>query len=598
SHLGQSRAARPLPFGRLFSWGANSYGQLGQGHAIDSGRPAAVSLASSISDCTSGIISNTDLEAKLESTSGDVLDMSSGQTSVSTSGQTSVSTSGQTSVSTSGQTSMSTSGQTSVSTSGQTSMSTSGQTSVSTSGQTSVSTSGQASVSTSGQASVSTSGQTSVSTSGQTSMSTSGQTSVSTSGQTSVSTSGQASVSTSGQTSVSTSGQTSVSTSGQASVSTSGQTFGSISVVIGGGHSIILGGELRTPLSCGWDQCGQAGGSGGLLFAPAPSLAAAPRIVAASAGWDFSLLLDADARLWALGNNSRGQCGLGGGGGARVCRQPALVPMPAEVGDEGIAVSAAGMRHGVACTRRLGRVVTWGCGRRGQLGRSGGPEPGLVESLSEPAVAAAAGTGHTAVLTAGPGRLFVWGDNRHGQCGRPPELGIAFDRPVPLGALAADGAEQTADQGAEQTADQGAEQTADPIVSLHSGWSHLLLLTCSGRLLSWGRRDLGQLGRSGDAWRPLPVATPAGWRVLQAACGSEHSACLVAAGAKRLLLCWGWNEHGICGADSDAEFLSEPRPVARIPADPAAVFAGGGCTFALLSEHQGEPDFELVGNSA
>ncbi|PAA61903.1 hypothetical protein BOX15_Mlig031197g2, partial [Macrostomum lignano] len=520
SHLGQSRAARPLPFGRaycLFSWGANSYGQLGQGHAIDSGRPAAVSLASGISDCTSGIISNTDLEAKLESTSGDVLDMSSGQTSVSTSGQASVSTSGQTSVSTSGQTSVSTSGQASVSTSGQTS------------------------------------------------------------------------VSTSGQTSVSTSGQTSVSTSGQASVSTSGQTFGSISVVIGGGHSIILGGELRTPLSCGWDQCGQAGGSGGLLFAPAPSLAAAPRIVAASAGWDFSLLLDADARLWALGNNSRGQCGVGGGGGARVCRQPALVPIPAEVGDEGIAVCAAGMRHGVACTRRLGRVVTWGCGRRGQLGHSGGPEPGLVESLSEPAVAAAAGTGHTAVLTAGPGRLFVWGDNRHGQCGRPPELGIAFDRPVPLGALAADGAEQTADQ--------GAEQTADPIVSLHSGWSHLLLLTCSGRLLSWGRCDLGQLGRSGDAWRPLPVATPAGWRVLQAASGSEHSACLVAAGAKRLLLCWGWNEHGICGADSDAEFLSEPRPVARIPADPAAVFAGGGCTFALLSEHQGEPDFELVGNS-
>ncbi|KAF7233148.1 hypothetical protein EG68_10971 [Paragonimus skrjabini miyazakii] len=100
-----------------------------------------------------------------------------------------------------------------------------------------------------------------------------------------------------------------------------------------------------------------------------------------------------------------------------------------------------------------------------------------------------------------------------------------------------------------------------PVVQTASGWSNVLALTDTGVVFTWGRSDLGQLGRphlsdclSGSPrtpeFDPLPGRVSFGdddgsvTRIVDIRAGSEH--CL-AVDSDGNLWTWGWNEHGMCG---------------------------------------------------
>ncbi|GAA47691.1 secretion-regulating guanine nucleotide exchange factor [Clonorchis sinensis] len=106
-----------------------------------------------------------------------------------------------------------------------------------------------------------------------------------------------------------------------------------------------------------------------------------------------------------------------------------------------------------------------------------------------------------------------------------------------------------------------------PVVQVASGWSHIVGRTDTGAVYTWGRADLGQLGRpnypSIDSVGPRHDPTPGlvvfddgengrPVKIVDVAAGSEHSMALDENGR---IWTWGWNEHGMCGilsvTDSD-----------------------------------------------
>ena len=105
----------------------------------------------------------------------------------------------------------------------------------------------------------------------------------------------------------------------------------------------------------------------------------------------------------------------------------------------------------------------------------------------------------------------------------------------------------------------------------------------SGKVFSWGRSDFGQLGRTSTAQKeaddwpqiglvfdPTPHLVPIPNAPVQSiSAGAEHSLVLTTDGH---IWTWGWNEHGMCGVDSEAPplnplieyYVRQPKPV-RLP---------------------------------
>lgn len=138
------------------------------------------------------------------------------------------------------------------------------------------------------------------------------------------------------------------------------------------------------------------------------------------------------------------------------------------------------------------------------------------------------------------------------------------------------------------------------VLSVMSGWSHILALTELGNLYTWGRADFGQLGRtlteasapstpstSGDKPTVWPIKgktfDPVPGRVIfgctsepqspteevhitRVVAGSEH--CL-ALDERQRLWSWGWNEHGMCGIGQVAEADNQTSDFSIRPLDPS-----------------------------
>jgi len=155
-------------------------------------------------------------------------------------------------------------------------------------------------------------------------------------------------------------------------------------------------------------------------------------IIAIAAGWDHSLALTRDGRVYAWGSRSHGQLG----DGVRETSRPIAKPQPVP-GLEGVAAISAGGQHSLALTRD-GRVLAWGGNWNGQLGngRSGaGTHSAVPRPVSAPdgkgaltgIVSIAAGALHSAAVAA-DGRLFVWGYNGTGQAAEGTRGGFWEDK--------------------------------------------------------------------------------------------------------------------------------------------------------------------------
>ncbi len=216
--------------------------------------------------------------------------------------------------------------------------------------------------------------------------------------------------------------------------------------------------------SWGWNGAGQLGLGDVVNRWTALRIRTLPQDMAAiAAGSDFSMALARDGTLWAWGNNSVGQLGLGS-------RQemPLTLPtrLPAFASD--IRAIAAGGAFALALDAS-GTVYAWGANEHGQLGRQSGAaaQPSVVPGL--PPIAAMAAGGGFALALARDGTLWAWGQNDRGQLGDGTTAGHATPQPV-LGLAG--------------------------VRLMAAGVDHALALGWDGTLWAWGDDSAGQLGVS------------------------------------------------------------------------------------------------------
>ncbi|KAM6961342.1 RCC1 domain-containing protein 1 [Aplochiton taeniatus] len=114
-------------------------------------------------------------------------------------------------------------------------------------------------------------------------------------------------------------------------------------------------------------------------------------------------------------------------------------------------------------------------------------------------------------------------------------------------------------------------------VSVALGTNHVLLLTATGAVYTWGSSSHGQLGHGdlGAVEEPKVVEALWGLPISSVAAGGWHSVCISAGGD---LYVWGWNESGQLGLPSQALRKEEKKSADK--------------TEASCSEYEGTPGGE------
>ena len=144
-------------------------------------------------------------------------------------------------------------------------------------------------------------------------------------------------------------------------------------------------------------------------------------------------------------------------------------PIPAPVTVEGNVIEAS---CGDAHTLVLTDVGLFGFGlnRNGQLAQTTQvvPIPSSIFVGNNIISKVACGAHHSLAIT-NKGLLLCWGDNQSGQCGQAPFC--------------------------ESISEPTVVESVQEIVQAAGGENHTLVLNSAGRILSWGSRSMGQLGR-------------------------------------------------------------------------------------------------------
>jgi alpha-tubulin suppressor-like RCC1 family protein len=241
-------------------------------------------------------------------------------------------------------------------------------------------------------------------------------------------------------------------------------------------------------------------------------------VKALAAGYDHSLALRSDGRLFAAGDNDDGELGLND----KVNR------LAFDDTNQTLVVTAiaTGSNHSIALIG--GYVYATGWDNRGQLGDNGGGNKIVFTAAtgdiaSRTVIAIAAGYSHSLALT-DDGRLFAAGWNYHGK------LGL----------------KDTADNANRKEFDDTNLSDViggDKIIAIAAGEHHSLALTRNGRLFAAGYNYNGQLGLGDTADRAFFDDTNL-TDVKAIAAGLYHSFALTSDGN---LSAAGYNSHGQLG---------------------------------------------------
>lgn len=181
------------------------------------------------------------------------------------------------------------------------------------------------------------------------------------------------------------------------------------------------------------------------------------------------------------------------------------------------------------------------------LASSGGPA-----SSAGPA-SAAAPPGSAATVASSGGALLAWGANRSGSLGD----GTTADSNVPVAVTLPAGM---------------------TVKSASAGSYHSLALTSGGQVLAWGSNTRGELGDGSTAGRALPgkVRLPSGVKARAALAGCHDSMALTTTGR---VLTWGNNDFGELG---NGTRTSSSVPVwVKLPAGTKVTAIRAGCFFDL-----------------
>lgn len=244
---------------------------------------------------------------------------------------------------------------------------------------------------------------------------------------------------------------------------------GTLAVAQGGVHTLFLKAD-GTVWATGDNTYGQLGiGSATSQTRPVkvPSLS---NVIAVAAGTVHSMALTADGWVWAWGDNSIGQLGLG---------DSLMRTAPVRVGWGAFAITCG--EYDSAALVADGWVWTWGWGYFGQLGLGDTNYRLLPDRVagSQGAIGIFAGSDHCMAIW-GHGVVSRWGRNGSGQLA----LGDTADRPSP--------------------ADNSPNYSR--AVAAAGGGYHTLILNASGQVQSAGYNVYGQLGIGNQidqtSWKP------------------------------------------------------------------------------------------------
>ena len=285
-------------------------------------------------------------------------------------------------------------------------------------------------------------------------------------------------------------------------------------IAAGGGHSCALTTDGR--VGCwGYNGSGQIDGSTpyeGNTYKPNPteSLPRGAEAIAAGAFHTCALTTTGAAICW--GQNYSGQLGSG--------TRDDTGPMRVNGLKRGVAAIAAGEQHTCALTT-TGSVKCWGSNRDGQIGdgtTTRRPKPTDAKGLTKGVAAIAAGHFHTCALTTA-GAVKCWGTNKDGQIGD----GTTTKRPKPT----------------------NVKGLTKGVAAIAAGWTHTCAVTTAGGVKCWGVNEAGQIG-DGTTTKRLEPTDVKGLTsgVTAIAVGNSHTCALTATGAVK---CWGVNRHGQLG---------------------------------------------------
>lgn len=297
-------------------------------------------------------------------------------------------------------------------------------------------------------------------------------------------------------------------------------------VASGGRHTLVID-SLGNLYATGDNSSGQIGvGSSAITFTNVviftPGGIARCKDVAAGDG--HSLALTTDGQLYAWGDNRFGQLGNGTNINASF---PELVPLPPGV--TSWTAVAAGAFHCLALGND-GNAYAWGGEGFGVLGNGGFTNASIPQRVVLPAgvtnwLKIAAGDDHNLAL-AGNGKLYGWGDGGAGALGYGGTTNVSI--PIPV----------------------SAPSNVMNWAAISAGLGHSLALANDGSVYGWGYNRYGQLGPNAGLVQLVPslITPPAGvqsWQQISA--GAFHT---LAISDSCMAYSWGSNSLGQLGIGS------------------------------------------------
>nr|WP_253900129.1 MopE-related protein [Corallococcus carmarthensis] len=267
---------------------------------------------------------------------------------------------------------------------------------------------------------------------------------------------------------------------------------------------------------------------------------------AVAAGAYHSLALREDGVVWSWGQDTEGQLGQG-----TSSLMPRPVPSPVSLLRPMKAI-AAGAGHSLSLDVD-GHVWAWGRNTRGQAGVAASTAPRLTPTQVSglPRIQQIAAREDLSLAVDVNGDLWAWGQNTDGELGQGVADTHAHPVPVKLvvPVLAAGDAYLPAGPAANP-------QDVYKFIKVAAGGHHVLALTRSGRIWSWGRNSSAQVGTTEAT--EAPVLTPALLRfeslVVDIAAGENHSL-LLDAGDRRP---WAWGSNASGQASRTWNGLDQP----------------------------------------
>lgn len=309
-------------------------------------------------------------------------------------------------------------------------------------------------------------------------------------------------------------------------------------VSVGNGHTVFLTSD-GTLYGFGANYLGQLGSElpGAVVEPTALPAFSNKEITDVAAGSFFTVALESNGTVWAVGKNMNGQLGDG---------TTTNTAIPIEVtglADKTITAVVAGGFHAAALADD-GTVWTWGYNLNGQLGN------GTVEDSSTP-VQVTGLSGITAIgvgqyfsaALASDGSVWSWGNNLYGQLGN----GSTDASSIPV-----------------QISGDTLSFTAIAV-----GGSHTVALADDGSVWTWGCNNQGQLGDGTGASSSVPVQVTGltGKVITAVAAGSDHTVVVANDGTA---WAWGGNLYGQLGnGEGGFDAPQAPAPVQVKGAEPA-----------------------------